>query len=288
MTCDTGSSCVTSHTDSVIQSSNECDSRQEIDSVEDIADTCDTNCHKTEVMEVDSTQSDSCREVDKKEALCDSTCKVEDNPACSSSQSITVAELSLVDSSSDVNMSEKSSEVVQVNADSIVGNMSGGNDSLLPENVCSSSDRNVLVSNFDVSSSSESNQSATHVESSQVTDSVNVSSTEQTCSLYSATSNLQESGVADSSMSDQKTDLSDVCVSDVSGTGDSVHYVNNISATESVGEPVASSSIAEDSGVSSEPSTPQEAHQPTKKKVNVIFLLWRILISLQKIGTSYT
>ena len=133
----------------------------------------------------------------------------------------------------------------------------------------SSSDRMVLNSNFDVSSSSESHRlSSILVESSQVAESVSVSSTEQTCNSYSATSNL-EGGVADSSISDNRMDLSsDVGVSDVSGVGDSTQYVNNISATDSVGEPVASSSMAEDSGVSSEASTPQEAQPATKKKVN--------------------
>lgn len=263
------SSSVTSNLDSVMEISNECDSRQELD----LIDVCDDSSVKPETMEVDSTQNDSCPEiVTKKQTVCDSTCKVEDSHACSSSQLTATCELSLVDSSSDYNSTiEKLNERADTDADSVEDNMLEEQDSQPPiENVGSSSDSTVFNSNFDVSSSSESHQQlSSFVESSQVTESVNVSSTEQTFSSYSATSNL-EGGVADSSMSDHKIDLSDIGVADVSVVGDSTQYVNNISANESVGEPVGSSSMTEDSGVSSEPSTPQESQQPAKKKVSLL------------------
>lgn len=261
---------VTSNLDCVIESSNECDSRQEVEAIDHDFDVCDDSS-KPETMEVDSTQNDLYQEAEvasKKQTVCDSTCKVEDNPACSSSESVATSESSVVDSSSDYNRTvEQQGEAVETNADSVEDNMMEVPDSLLPpENVGSSSDRTILNNNFDVSSSSESHHLLSNfVESSQVTESVNVSSTEQTCSLYSATSNI-EGVVADSSMSDQKIDMSDLGVADVSGIDDSTHYVNNNSANDSVGEPVASSSMAEDSGLSSEPTTPQE-QQPTKKKV---------------------
>ncbi|XP_052071911.1 inactive histone-lysine N-methyltransferase 2E-like isoform X1 [Mytilus californianus] len=334
---------VSSNTDSVMESSNECDSQQEDDSVERNIDVSD---NRLEAMEVDSTQSDS----EKKEAVCDSTCKVEDNRACSSS----ITEASLVDSSSDVGVNEEtnansvemseinvsqenvgSSNVSQVldsqenvgssNVSELLvsqenvgsssvsevllpqenvgssnvadisisqGNVGSSNvldihvshenvgsssvsqenicsSNVLQENVGSSSDRHVRNYNFDVSSSSELHHfSSNLVESSQVTENVSVSSTEQTCSSYSATS--EGGGMADSSMSENKTDLSDMGLADVSAVGDSTQYVNNTSATDSVGEPVASSSMAEDSGIMLEPLTPQESHGPSKKKVSLL------------------
>ncbi|XP_063407712.1 mucin-4-like isoform X2 [Mytilus trossulus] len=140
---------------------------------------------------------------------------------------------------------------------------------VLQENVGSSSDRHVRNYNFDVSSSSELHHfSSNLVESSQVTENVSVSSTEQTCSSYSATS--EGGGMADSSMSENKIDLSDMGIADVSAVGDSTQYVNNTSATDSVGEPVASSSMAEDSGIMLDPLTPQDLLGPSKKKVSLL------------------